>query len=209
MSVAANSLIYVDYFDLFPNSTNIIGVPYGDVSKSFATPVSSKSAKISGYDWTQPFPGSKTDGHGVYLTVGKEMPLSEEIVEDATTVLSSLTFGAPDSLMSGGHPKAMDPSWYICRHVFISTSPQAKKAVDGGDNTCSFLSKDCAKDLATSLAKDWGAADDSTMCSAFIFDMIPDSCFDSFGKSRQDVMGKFSNSLKISLDTWLTRVCSF
>ncbi|KAJ3499457.1 hypothetical protein NLG97_g297 [Lecanicillium saksenae] len=195
MSVTGTSPFYVDYFDFFPNSSNILAVPYGDVSKSFATPVSSKSAKIAGYDWTQPFPGSKKDGHGVYLSVGKEMPLSEQIVEDATTVLSSLTFSAPDGLMSGGHPKAMDPSWYICRHIFISTNAAAKKAVDGGDNTCSFLSKDCAKDLTTSLTKDWGTADQDSMCSAFIFDMIPQSCFDSFGSSRQDVMAFDSKML--------------
>lgn len=198
MSVTGNSPIYVDYFDFFPNASNIVAVPYGDVSKSFATPVSSKSAAIAGFDWTQPFPGTKKDGHGVYLNVGKEMPLSEKIVEDGATVLTSLTFGAPDSLMSGGHPKAMHKSWSLCRHVFVSTTPAVKKTVDGGDNQCSFLSADCAKDLKASLTDNWGTADQDSMCSAFIFDMIPESCFDSFGKSRQDVMGMFRCSILVN-----------
>ncbi|GAM42378.1 hypothetical protein TCE0_044f16297 [Talaromyces pinophilus] len=115
------------------------------------------------------------------------MALPESIVENATTVLSSLTFGIPDSMSSGGQPLPMDPSWYICRHVFISTKPEAKLAVDGGSK-CGFLSETCQADLKASLTQDWGNAADGTMCSALGFDAIPPSCQNSFGFARQDVM---------------------
>lgn len=111
-------------------------------------------------------------------------------MQNATTVLSSLTFGVPGGLLSGGQPKTMDPSWYVCRHIFISTSADVKKAVDGGDNKCGFLPSACASNLKKSLTANWGA-DDNTMCSAFVFDNIPESCFDTFGKARQDVMGMY------------------
>ncbi|KAE8162608.1 hypothetical protein BDV40DRAFT_264728 [Aspergillus tamarii] len=115
------------------------------------------------------------------------MPLSESIVQNATTVLSSLTFGIPDSMSSSGQPLAMDPSWYICRHVFISTKPEVKLAVEGSSK-CDFLSQACQADLTTSLTQDWGKAADGTMCSALGFDPIPRSCQESFGFARQDVM---------------------
>ncbi|EAU29608.1 predicted protein [Aspergillus terreus NIH2624] len=188
MGSALNSPIYIDYGEFFMNSSNILAVPYGDVTAAFKAPVAVHSTAIDGFDWTQPYPGSHRDGHTAYLEVAQEMPLSASIVQNATTVLSSLTFGIPDSMSSGGQPVAMDPSWYICRHVFISTKPEAKQAVDGGSSKCDFLSQACQADLKTSLTQDWGKAADGTMCAALGFDPIPASCQGSFGFARQDVM---------------------
>ncbi|OAA59937.1 hypothetical protein ISF_05948 [Cordyceps fumosorosea ARSEF 2679] len=195
MAVSGSSPFYLDYFDYFQNSSNILSAPYGDVSKSFATPVASKSAAVQGFDWTKPYPGSTKDVHRIYLSVGEEMPLSEQIVQDATTVLTSLTFGAPAALMDNGQPRAMDPSWYVCRHIFVSTKPEVKKAVDGGDDQCAFLPSACVKDLQDSLTSSWGTLDENSMCSAGIFDNIPERCFDSFGQARQDVIAFDSRTL--------------
>jgi hypothetical protein len=187
MGSLLNSPIFIDYGEFFMNGSNILSVPYQNVTAAFTTPVAINSTTVNGFDWTQPYPGSSKDGHTVYLKVAQEMALPESIVENATTVLSSLTFGIPDSMISGSQPLAMDASWYICRHVFISTKPEVKLAVDGGSN-CGFLSNTCQADLKASLTRDWGNAADGTMCSALGFDPIPPSCQDSFGFARQDVM---------------------
>ena len=82
------------------------------------------------------------------------MQISEDIVEDATTVLSSLTFGTPASIMIDQmQPKAIDQSWFVCRHVFISTKPEVKKAVDSSA-ACSFLPSTYQTDLKTSLTQE-------------------------------------------------------
>ncbi|QKX54054.1 uncharacterized protein TRUGW13939_01137 [Talaromyces rugulosus] len=187
MSAALYSPVYINYGEVFINSSNILSVPYENVTAAFKTPVAINWTATGGFDWTQPYPGSRIDGHTAYLEIAQEMPLSASIVENATTVLSSLTFDIPDTMSSGGQPLAMDPSWYICRHVFISTKPEAKLTVDGG-NKCSFLPDTCHTDLKTSLTQDWGKAANGTMCSALGFDPIPSSCQDSFGFARQDVM---------------------
>ncbi|EEP79267.1 predicted protein [Uncinocarpus reesii 1704] len=187
MGAALTSPVFKDYGEFFMNSSNILTVPYQNVTAAFRVPVAINSTAINGFDWTQPYPGSRIDGHTANLQVAQEMALSASLVENATTVLSSLTFGIPDSMTSRGHPLAMDPSWYICRHVFISTKPDAKQAVDGGSK-CGFLSQSCRADLKTSLTQDWGQAADGTMCSALGFDAIPRSCQASFGLARQDVM---------------------
>ncbi|KAB8256150.1 hypothetical protein BDV32DRAFT_153585 [Aspergillus pseudonomiae] len=187
IAAALNSPVYIDYNELFINSSNILAVPYENVTAAFKTPVSIYSTAVDGFDWTQPYPGSRKDGHTAYLEIAQEMPLSESIVQNSTTVLSSLTFGIPNSMSSGGQPLAMDPSWYICRHVFISTKPEAKLAVDSGSK-CDFLPCTCQDDLRTSLTQDWGKAANGTMCSALGFDPIPPSCQGSFGFARQDVM---------------------
>ncbi|KAH8878781.1 hypothetical protein GQ53DRAFT_673477, partial [Thozetella sp. PMI_491] len=50
---------------------------------------------------------------------------------------------------------AIDPSWFVCRHVFISTKPEVKQAVDRGAG-CSFLSSACQDYLKAGLTKGWG-----------------------------------------------------
>ncbi|KAH8897252.1 hypothetical protein GQ53DRAFT_803287 [Thozetella sp. PMI_491] len=189
MGAQISSPYYLTDGQYFVNGSNIVTASWTNVSAAFASPVASSAAPIAGYDWTKAFPGSPLAGHSVNLTISREMSISEDIVQDATTVLSSLTFGTPSGIMADeNQPKAMDPSWFVCRHVFISTKPEVKQAVDGGAG-CSFLSSACQDDLKTGLTKGWGQQDDKFMCGALAPDAIPPSCVDSFGYARQDVMG--------------------
>ena len=82
---------------------------------------------------------------------------------------------------------AMDPSWYICLHVFISTRREVKLPVDGGSK-CDFLPQACHTDLKTSLTQNWGKVSNHTMCSELGYGIIPPSCQDSFGSAHQEVM---------------------
>ncbi|KAL7902431.1 hypothetical protein HDV63DRAFT_410161 [Trichoderma sp. SZMC 28014] len=194
LGAALVSPIYIDYGEFFLNHSNILTVPYDSILTAFKTPVTINSSAIEGYDWTQSYPGSHTHGHMAYLDVSLEMPLPASVVENATTVLSSLTFEIPDSMQSGGRALPMDPSWYICRHIFISTKPEVKQAVKG-DGKCNFLPHTCQVDLKTSLTQNWGKADNDTMCSALGLSAIPPSCRDTFGFARQDVMALDSTSI--------------
>ncbi|KAL7923816.1 hypothetical protein ACQKWADRAFT_325559 [Trichoderma austrokoningii] len=194
LGAALVSPIYVDYSEFFVNYSNILTVPYDSIINASKTPVTINSTAIDGYDWTQSYPGSHKDGHMAYLEVSHEMPLPASVVENATTVLSSLTFEIPDSMRSGVRALPMDPSWYICRHIFISSKPEVKQAVDG-DSKCNFLPHACQVDLKISLTQHWGKADNNTMCSTLSLDAIPPSCRDAFGYARQDVMAFDSTSI--------------
>lgn len=195
MGASVSSPVFADNGEFFMDTGNIVGVSYQNASKAFSTPVAANSVLFPGFDWTQPFPGASKDGHAVYLTIAHDMPMNETVVQNSSTVLSSLTFGIPNGMMSGGQPLPMNPSWYLCRHIFISTKPEVKTAVDGGKG-CSFLSQDCLADLKLGLTKNWGTADDMAMCSQLIHDPIPPSCVGSFGYSRQDVLGMYSATAK-------------
>ncbi|KAH9210832.1 hypothetical protein DL95DRAFT_465442 [Leptodontidium sp. 2 PMI_412] len=173
MSAQISSPYYLTDGPFFMNGSNIISGIWNNVSNAFSKPVATHSTPVTGYDWTKPFPGTALSGYNVNLTISQEMHIPEDVVEDATT------------------PKSMDPSWFVCRHVFISTKPEVKKAVEGG-GACSFLSSACQSDLKTSLTQDWGQLDPTYMCGALAFDPIPSSCIDSFGSARQDVMA-FNN----------------
>ncbi|EGR47994.1 uncharacterized protein TRIREDRAFT_108348 [Trichoderma reesei QM6a] len=178
--------VFLNNGEFFMEQSNVIQMNWPNVSDAFTKPVAMASASFSGWDWTRPWPGGDVvDGHSVHLTVAPEVLTDPAVVVDATTVLSSLTFGIPDSMMSGGKALPMDPSWYICRHVFITTKPEAKKSADGGES-CGFLEQACLDDLTTLLASGWGTADNNTMCAQLTFDPIPKSCGDSFGYARQD-----------------------
>ena len=188
MGAAISSPYYLTDGQFFMNGSNIVTGDWTNLSTAFVNPVATHATPITGYDWTKPFPGSALSGHTVNLTIAHEMHISADVVEDSTTVLSSLTFGTPASIMAdSSQPKAMDQSWYVCRHVFISTDPAVKQKVDGGAGT-SLLPAACQTDLKTSLTQDWGTLDATYMCGALGFDSIPASCVDSFGFSRQDVM---------------------
>ncbi|KAK1239407.1 hypothetical protein MKX07_008895 [Trichoderma sp. CBMAI-0711] len=177
---------FLDNGEFFMDQGNVIQMNWPNVSDAFTKPVAMASASFSGWDWTRPWPGGDVvDGHSVHLIVAPEVLTDPAVVVDATTVLSSLTFGIPDSMMSGKKALPMDPSWYICRHVFITTKPEAKKSADEGES-CGFLEQACLDDLTTLLASGWGTADNNTMCAQLTFDPIPKSCGDSFGYARQD-----------------------
>ena len=179
------SLVYADNIEFFPNVSNIILIP----DTSFGDTTSKYSTSTTGYDWTKPFPGVAITGHEVHLYMTQDVPIPETIVQNSTTTISSLTFSVPESMSKPYFAfEPMDPSWYICRHIFISTKEQARRAVGEGKG-CGFLGDSCHADLIESLTKDWGLADDSAMCSALGFDPIPESCWDSFGHARQDVIG--------------------
>ncbi|KAH9203510.1 hypothetical protein DL95DRAFT_418984 [Leptodontidium sp. 2 PMI_412] len=134
MSALTRSPYYLTDGQFFMNGSNIISGNWNNISNTFLTPVATHSTPITGYDWTKPFLGSALSGYNVNLTISQEMHISEDIVEDATTVLSSLTFGTPESIMlDQAQPKPMDQSWFVCHHVFISTKSEVKKAVDGAN----------------------------------------------------------------------------
>ena len=180
--------IFVNNTELFPDSKNIIQIPYSSFSNLTATAINTTS--VAGYDWTKPFPGRAIDGHEAHLYVTPDVPLPDEIVQNSTTTLSALTFSIPSSMTNSSTdlPLKMDPSWYICRHIFISTKERARTfAVEG--KGCDFLETSCRLVLVNSLTKRWGSKDGTTMCSSLALDPIPASCSDTFGLSRQDVLG--------------------
>ncbi|PTB63753.1 carbohydrate-binding module family 66 protein [Trichoderma citrinoviride] len=177
---------FLDNGEFFMAQGNAIQMNWPNVSDAFSTPVAMASSSFTGWDWTRPWPGGDPiDGHSVHLTVAPDVLTDPTVVVDAATVLSSLTFSIPDDMMSGGKALPMDPSWYICRHVFITTKPEAKESADGGDG-CGFLQQGCLDDLGPLLSDGWGTTDNNTMCAQLIFDPMPESCRSSFGYARQD-----------------------
>lgn len=174
------------------NGSNIVDFNYANITHGFQSSVSSNVTTYTGHDWTKPYPGAPVDGFTVRLNVSSEVYANASAVGgDLSTVLSSLTFGTPSSLMSGATPRPMDPSWSVCRHIFVSTNPGVKAAVDGGSG-CAFLPSACLADLKQSLTSSWGAESDTSMCSQLSFDIIPQSCLGSFGLARQAVW-EFNN----------------
>ncbi|KAL6817369.1 hypothetical protein V8C40DRAFT_268883 [Trichoderma camerunense] len=111
----------------------------------------------------------------------------------STTVLTGLNFNIPKSMKSNAKALLMHPSWYICRHIFISTNVAIKKS--GDENTCDALPLDCKNDLAAALTNDWGYKNEDSMCSQHIADPIPQSCVGTFGFSRQDILTINSTTL--------------
>ncbi|KAL7943801.1 hypothetical protein V8C42DRAFT_358984 [Trichoderma barbatum] len=97
-------------------------------------------------------------------------------------------------MKSNGQALPMDPSWFICRHIFIATDLAMQQSAARGK--CGTLSKTCTDDLRSVLTKDWGKVNDDYMCSGLMFDPIPESCISTFGFSRQDVLA--ANSTTIS-----------
>ena len=196
MAVATSPVpVYLDNTPIFANLSNFIEIPFGSITKSFAKPYSTNITYIDGYDWTQPYPGvsiphgdSNNATHAVHLTVALDVPIPGDVIDNSTTALGSLTFSVPDSLQSGGKLKPMDDSWFICRHLFVSTTDTAKKGVESGQG-CNFMPDQCLSDIRTKLTSDWGKNDEHFMCASLTFDAIPQSCVDTFGQSRSDMYG--------------------
>ncbi|UKZ46014.1 hypothetical protein TrVGV298_000211 [Trichoderma virens] len=182
------SSVYLDNVDFFINTSNMVNLSWPDVSEAFAKPLMLNSFPISGYDWTQPYPGKGlVDGHGVRLSITDDFTIDDRRdVENSTTILTSLTFSIPEHMRRNGKALPMDPSWYICRHIFISTNPEAKKSADRGK--CGTITQECANDLAADLTWDWGYANDDSMCSQRIGHPIPNNCVGSLGYSIQDIL---------------------
>lgn len=151
-------------------------------------------------------------GFQTNLTVALDVSGTETQAQNATTALSSLTFGVPDNLWDAatGALKPMDKSWYACRHTYISVEAMPREGLYAGEG-CGFLPDDCIKDLQSSMAKNWGqAADDTTsyMCSGYTMDYIPKSCRGVVGLIREDVTGKnlLNPNHTLFLNTVLTTV---
>lgn len=185
--------IFVNNTEFLVERSNIIRIPY-DTSE-WTSPASIYTTTFSGYDWTKPFPGVAIAGHTAHLYVRHDIPIPETIVQNSIMSISSLSFSIPTSMTSSFLTYKTDPSWYIYRHIFLSTKQNARETVVEGRN-CSFLGEPCRVDLIKSLTQDWGRADNSTMCSSLAFDPIPASCWDSFGYTRQDVIGNRGSSFQ-------------
>lgn len=128
--------IYIDNAVFLANASNIVKVSLPVLQAGLQQPNPSDSATVDGFDWTRPFPGETISGHEAHLRVAYDVPIPEDVVENSTTAVTSLAFSISDSMMQSDKniAKAMDPSWYICRHFFIGTKPAGPLDYD-----CSFL----------------------------------------------------------------------
>lgn len=184
------SYIYFDNIQYLANASNVVSMSWPALKAAFASPNRTDSAKFEGLDWTKPYPGNALTGFSANLRIADDVPFPSEVTtENVLTNVAALTFDVPPSLLSHGLPKAMDPSWYICQHFFVSTLPDPTKGVD---HDCSFLPEACQTDLVNSLVDTWGSwyNDTGAMCGALALDSIVPSCRDAVGFLTADVLGK-------------------
>ncbi|PKK42489.1 hypothetical protein CI102_13623 [Trichoderma harzianum] len=195
MSATNFAPVYLDNTEFFMNSSNIVNLSWPKVSEAFVKPLTSHIISFPGYDWTEPYPGKSfvEEGHTMGLMISDDFFMNETAGNKLTTVLTGLTFNIPKGMKSNGKALPMHPSWYICRHIFISTNAAMKKS--GDKNTCDALPSDCKNDLAAALTNDWGYKNEDFMCSQRIADSIPQSCVGTFGFSRQDILTINSTTL--------------
>lgn len=187
------SYIFYDNIEWLSNNSNIIPMSYPSIQEAFANPNKRDSASFPGLDWTKPFPGELIDGFGAHLRVAHDVEVPESVMPNVTTQVSAITYNIPQAMMDGsGGPKAMDPSWYICQHYYVSTRPDPTQDVD---HSCGFLPDACLADLNASLTESWGKLDDSIPCSGYALGSIPTSCRETLGPVRSDVLGKSTRFL--------------
>ncbi|KAB5558630.1 hypothetical protein GE09DRAFT_1120102 [Coniochaeta sp. 2T2.1] len=191
-----SSYIYFDNTQYLADTSNVVSVSWSALKAAFASPNRTDTAKFEGLDWTKPYPGSALAGFSANLRIADDVPFpSEATTENVLTNVAALTFGIPRSLVSNGLPKAMDPSWYICQHFFVSNVPDPTKDVD---DDCSFLPKACQTDLVNSLVDSWGSLYSRTaaMCGANALDRIAPSCRDAVGATTADVLASDHSDLE-------------
>ncbi|RKU40478.1 hypothetical protein DL546_001018 [Coniochaeta pulveracea] len=182
------SYIYFDNIQYLANASNIVEISWPVLKAAFASPNKTDTARFEGRDWTKPYPGTALAGFSASLRIADDLPFPSEVTtENVLTNVAALTFGVPESLMSHSLPKAMDPSWYICQHFFVSTLPDPTKAVD---HNCSFLPEVCQADLVKRLVDTWGSLynDTGAMCGANALNAIPLSCREAVGVLTADVL---------------------
>lgn len=188
--------IYTDAVQYLSDSSNINNISLALVQAGLGRPNATDNATMSGFDWTKPFPGSPITGHAAHLRVAYDVPLPRDVVQDSTTTVTSLTFSIPDAMMKApGTPKAMDPSWYVCRYFYVSNKPDPTAPVD---HTCGFLGSQCLADLRAAMTSGWGSLEadyPGYMCAGLSFDATPASCDGKFGRARADIIGKFFSLL--------------
>lgn len=180
--------MYLDNVEYMAASNNIVPMSLSTLEEAFTQTKPSDSSGFSGYDWTQPFPGEVITGFDAHLRIAYDVPVPESVVQNSTSTVTALTFSNPTSMMGEANvTKPMDPSWFICQHLFVSDRPDATGATD---HTCGFLPPTCLQDLKSGLTEDWGKLDPTTPCSGQVFDAVPLSCQDTLGVSRADVLGE-------------------
>ncbi|RKU47563.1 hypothetical protein DL546_006892 [Coniochaeta pulveracea] len=160
---------------------------------AFASPNRTDTARYEGFDLTKPYPGSALAGFSANLRIADDVPFPSEVTtEKVMTNVAAITFDMPLS-------KAMDPSWYVCQHFFVSTLPDPTKDID---HDCSFLPEQCQTDLVNSLVDPWGSFkdDSSNMCGGWTFDYITPSCQDALGHITSDVYGWDHSTLEDAID---------
>jgi hypothetical protein len=189
--------IYLDNKEYFGDMGNVVNVSFPLLQKAFQEPNSTNETSVAGFDWTKPFPGAKISGHQAHLRIARNLPVPEEIVQNSTTTLASLTFSVPKAMMgTDGVPKQMDPSWYICRHIYVSTILQSPAKSEEG-KSCASIPPQCAADLKGNLTQGWMTTSDDYPCSGMAYDPIPKACWETFGFARADVIGEYSYLLKL------------
>jgi hypothetical protein len=184
------SYIYFDNTRYLANASNVVSMSWPALKAAFASPNKTDTANYAGFDWTKPYPGSALSGFSAHLRIADDVPFPSTVsTENVLTNVAALTFGIPRSLQSNGVPKAMDASWLICQHFFVTTVPDPTKGVA---HDCSFLPKTCQTDLVNSLVDTWGSlyAETGAMCGANALDTIAPSCWDALGVITADVLGK-------------------
>lgn len=180
--------MYLDDVEYMAASSNVVPMSLSTLEEAFVQTKPSDSSGFSGYDWTQPFPGEAIDGFDAHLRIAYDVPVPDSVVQNSTSTVTALTFSNPPSMMGETNvTKPMDPSWFICQHLFVSEKPGT---TGGIDHNCGFLPPTCLQDLKSGLTEDWGKSDPSTPCSGQVFDAVPLSCQDALGVSRADVLGK-------------------
>ncbi|MBE3047660.1 hypothetical protein IMZ48_35135 [Candidatus Bathyarchaeota archaeon] len=181
--------IWFDNVEEMSNPDNFAMVPWAPLKDRYDDPDLFDSLEHGGYDWTQPFPGSKLDsGFVASLLVVDEIPLPAELGGfNETTAVSTIKHSIPETLMDGDVPKKMDASWTVCRHYFITTNVTDTQ----GDHECAFIPEQCREDLVKELTVDW-LTEEQTACSRMTPDPIPESCWGDLGFSRQIMFRKAS-----------------
>lgn len=198
LAVLAASLVVADDFmpyiyfenqEFLANGSNVARISWKEVEAAFRNPDHADSATFGGLDWTKPYPGSFVEGFEAHLRIANDVRWPESIAKNQSTEVTALTFGLPAALVDSGTglPKPMDPSWFICRHYFVSARPDPTEPID---HACGSLSAECRADMETSLTGGWFQEDPDVPCSALILDPIPASCQDALGLVRGDIVGE-------------------
>lgn len=182
--------LYEDNVGYVANASNIMSMSLPLLQTRLEAPNATDVANVSGFDWTQPYPGSAIQGHMAHLRVAYDVATPEDVAVNSTSTVTSLTYSIPDSMMDSGADVSMDSSWYVCRHIYISSNSNiTASATDPLDHTCGFLGDQCLADLQGNLTVNWGTYTSGYMCSSLTFTPIPASCWDTFGFTRATVNG--------------------
>jgi hypothetical protein len=187
------TLLYWENIPELVYTKNQHEVPLSTFQSSLKVPNVSTETFFDGFDLTQPFPGTKLSGYKAHLRVAYDFPISDDQVDNSTTAITSITFGAPSSMIGkDGNIKPMDPSWQVCRTTFVSLLKNQTDAAKS-DDTCNFLSPKCISDLKAELTENWMGVKWQTkfLCSVLPDHPIPKSCEEFFGKAVSEVRGMF------------------